>query len=37
MDRRGPALPAERQERLAALFRSMMALEVAFFDEAYEG
>ena len=37
MDRHGPALPPERQERLAALFRSMMALEVAFFDEAYEG
>ena len=37
MDRRGPGLPTERQERLAGLFRSMMALEVAFFDEAYEG
>ena len=37
MDRRGPGLPTERQERLAGLFRSMMALEVAFFDEAFEG
>ena len=37
MDRRGPPLAAERQERLAGLFRRMMALEVAFFDEACDG
>jgi thiaminase/transcriptional activator TenA len=35
MDRLGPALPKARQDRLAALFRSAVALEVAFFDSAY--
>ena len=37
MDRCATDLPAERQEGLAELFRGMMALEAAFFDEAYEG
>lgn len=35
LDRRGPALPAGRQTRLADLFRRACALEVEFFDAAY--
>ncbi len=35
IDRHGPALPPERQERLAELFTEIAELEVAFFDKAY--
>ena len=35
MDRHGPALPPDRQERLAELFTGIAELEVAFFDGAY--
>ncbi len=35
IDRRGPKLAPERQERLAALFTEIAELEVAFFDAAY--
>ncbi len=37
MDRRGPAMPPTRQDELARLFRRMMELEEAFFDDAYKG
>ena len=35
IDRHGPTLAPERQERLAALFTEIAELEVAFFDGAY--
>ena len=35
IDRHGPPLAPERQERLAALFTEIAELEVAFFDAAY--
>lgn len=35
IDRHGPKLPPERQERLAELFTEIAELEVAFFDKAY--
>ena len=35
IDRHGPKLPPERQERLAGLFTEIAELEVAFFDKAY--
>jgi thiaminase/transcriptional activator TenA len=35
IDRHGPKLAPERQERLAALFTEIAELEVAFFDGAY--
>jgi thiaminase/transcriptional activator TenA len=35
IDRHGPKLAPERQERLAALFTEIAELEVAFFDRAY--
>ncbi len=35
IDRHGPTLAPERQERLAALFTEIAELEVAFFDAAY--
>lgn len=37
MDRVGPTLSPERRARVAALFREIAELEVAFFDAAYEG
>ncbi len=36
IDRHGPKLAPERQERLAALFTEIAELEVAFFDKAYD-
>lgn len=37
MDRLGPNLPPERQEKVATLFRKMSVLEVAFFEAAWTG
>jgi thiaminase/transcriptional activator TenA len=35
LDRDGPTLAAERQDRIVAVFRRTVALEKAFFDDAY--
>jgi thiaminase/transcriptional activator TenA len=37
LDGLGPALPPERQERCAAIFGRVLALEVAFHDAPYDG